>query len=250
MRPPCYDPVDRSGHHHERRPAADRRVVKPRRNSQRGDHVMNERPARILATAALLACLGVSPAIAVTGIPDLGNSYATCAAGSTLVSVVVCPDGDGDRLDEAQAGGGSLIDATITLTLLDGSMDPIYLFPFEDLWLDANGLELCAGGSVADASTDINGQTTWTRPLHAGGCSGDSSTRVYINGSALIQPPFAILFNSPDLTGDLLVNLSDVAAFVERYFGAYDHCADLYWDGTLNLSDIAAFAEHWGHACP
>ena len=85
-------------------------------------------------------------------------------------------------------GTGPNVDATIELWVLDAFGDPIYLYPFSDMWLEteSKGMVLCPGGSVADQSTDINGYTTFSSAMYAGCCG--SGMLVIINGTALSQP--------------------------------------------------------------
>jgi hypothetical protein len=207
--------------------------------------MLRKRMPGIVTSMLVLAFAATSWA----GIPDLTLSTATTSAGAS-VSLLICPLGDGDLLTSARLYGGGTTDATVTLTLLDGNTDPIPGYLATDLWLDANGIVLCTDGSDADADTDVNGITTWTGALAAGGCSDDGSTNVWVNGSSLLQAPLSILMNSPDMNGDLIVNLTDVVLFAGFYNGAYAYCADFYWDGILNLSDIVLLAQHIGHTCP
>ena len=51
-----------------------------------------------------------------------------------------------------------------------------------------------------------------------------------------------MLVNSPDLNGDLLVNLADLSLFAQDYFGPYNYRSDLRWDGDLDLGDLVVFA--------
>ena len=61
--------------------------------------------------------------------------------------------------------------------------------------------------------------------------------------------PF-IRFNSPDMNGDLVINLVDVSLFAQVYLGGYSYSADFYWDGLLNMVDVAILAQHYGHDNP
>ena len=114
----------------------------------------------------------------------------------------------------------------------------------------------CPGGTIADASTDEQGQTQWTAELLAGLCDEDAGLPneegllVVINGSPLTQDPLPYHFNSADMNGDLAVDLTDIVLFAQVYFGAYDYCADYYWDGVVNLSDIVLLAQGNGAECP
>jgi len=122
--------------------------------------------------------------VANTSIPDLSNSFWIHDL-TEPSSVLICPAGDGQHFEAARTMGGSIVDATITLTLLDQFHNPIAQYPFEDLWLSVPGMSLCIGGSVADTSTDIHGRTTFSLPKFMGGIqSGDLD--VVINLSDLV----------------------------------------------------------------
>ena len=103
---------------------------------------------------------------------------------------------------------------------------------------------------MADRNTDAFGRTVWSQPLRAGGHS-PGSCAVVIGGSpvsgAMTLP---LLFNSPDLNGDLVVSLVDVGMFATVYFGSYSFAADLRADGMLNLGDIGVLAGGMGAECP
>jgi hypothetical protein len=200
----------------------------------------------------ILVCSVLFAGTAFAGIPSLVLSTAASAE-ANAVSVFTLPNGGGHRIDDCFLSGGAKTDATITLTLVDLNGDPINLYPFEDLTLAtaSGGLVTCPGGSTADASTDINGQCTFSGSVFGGGASGSGEgTIVLVNGSALTQAPMNVSFNSPDISGDLIVNLSDISLFASFYYGSYSYSADFYWDGNLNLSDISLLAQGNGSACP
>jgi hypothetical protein len=215
---------------------------------------MTRRIPSTAAVAFLMAAMpttimaGASVPSSSTGVPDLSNSWAvTNYPGATLL---VCPAMDGDRLDMAQDCAGGVVDATVVLVVLDYSFAPIYMYPPEDLWLEANGMCRCPAGSIADAPTDINGMTTFSGRLAAGGCSLDGSLNVLISGAPLNQDGMDIDIISPDMNCDLVVNIGDFATLAGAYSGTYSKCADLVCDGVLNVSDVAAFASHYLHDCP
>jgi len=132
-------------------------------------------------------------------------------------------------------------------------------FPREDIWLHSSGLVPCVGGTSVDADTDEDGWAIFALPPRAGG-STDSSGEpaglwVYCNGDVLrdenydlIEVP--IVLNSPDINGDLEVNLSDVGMFAADFFGPYSFRSDFYWDGMLNLADVGRMASGMGSGCP
>ncbi len=218
----------------------------------------------VVGLLVCIATLGLA-AFGYAGIPDLNQSTATTAAAAT-VSVYNLPDGTGARLDHAQLADGSYTDATITVTVLDGTIDPItslpdpqpvFLYPSEDIWLETTlgGLKACPGGSTADFSTNINGVTVFATQVAGGGFSdavAGEQTVVVINGGPLVGSNLDILFNGPDLTGDGIVNISDGSAYGAYLAPAapYDYAGDLYYDGVINLSDMVLFAAGIGVECP
>ncbi len=185
-----------------------------------------------------------------SGIPDLDNSTVETRA-TEDVSLLICPAGDGRRLDQAQTFGGGSMDATIELYLLDGEMFPIELFPFEDMWLQSPDLCFCNGGSNADATTDADGYTQFANPLYGGGCAEVPSLVVMVNGMEVGDGPIPFIkVNSPDMNCDLSINLVDLGQFASLYYLGYNYCEDFYWDGILNLNDVIILARHIGHSCP
>jgi hypothetical protein len=204
---------------------------------------------------AVLSCgliMGLAT-VAGANVIDLTNSTATTAAGAQ-VSVLTFPDGGADPLSNCYLFGGSKTNATITFTALNVYMDPIVGYPKEDLWLETTlgGLILCVDGSIADADTDGAGQTTWSMAIYGGGSTipGSELCQIMVDGDPLTQPGLDIQFNSPDINGDLIVNLTDVVLFSGDFYGAYAYRSDFYWDGTLNLSDIVYLSQGNGRMCP
>jgi hypothetical protein len=214
------------------------------------------RPVQSLALA-LLILLGLT-AMANAQVPDPDLCSAT-SANSEPVSILVRPDDGGWSFTEAMLFGGARTDATITLTLLDGAGDPVVNFPAEGSWLETGCLEfdclfVCGAGSISDGSTNMLGQTTFSNPLRAGGTGANST--IMIDTVPLPESPLEFPggdqfhFNSPDISGDLVVNLSDVALFAADFYGAYNYRSDFYWDGVVNLQDLALLAQGIGASCP
>ena len=73
---------------------------------------------------------------------------------------------------------------------------------------------------------------------------------VYISGSPMLCCPIYLKHNSPDINGDLIVNLIDVSLFAQGYFSDYSFRIDLRYDGVINLADLSLFAQGMGAACP
>jgi len=204
----------------------------------------------------LLGIMVVSLAsLAWAGVPDLSMSTATSPAHPAGASVWCLPDGNGVGFDEAFAFGGAYVDATITLTLVDTNGAPIFLYPFEDLWLQTSGggLTYCPGGTVADGSTDINGQTTWTNPINGGGYSLGETVQVYVAGSPLAGPGLNITFNSADINGDLFVNQSDAVYFTQalndNFANHPKYASDFNNDDDITLSDVVRMTAGLGTHC-
>ncbi len=193
------------------------------------------------------------PGLALSGVPDLVTSEAFIAfEGPGFASLLVIPDGNGNRFTEAHDELGNVVDATITLYLRDGAGSSIANYPFEDLWLESidGGLVSCIGGSTADDNTDYQGITQWVNPMFAGGYS-PNPVLVIISGTALgSNPGLPLRFNSPDINGDLTVNLQDVSILAIDFSMGYSFRCDFNGDGYLNLRDIPIFAEHFGAQCP
>ena len=202
----------------------------------------------------LLGILVVSLAsLAWAGVPDLVESDAEIAAEAVGASMFNTPNANGSDFTQA-FGAGGFVDATITLTLIDTDGLAIFLYPFEDLWLEtsAGGLKFCSGGTVADQSTDELGQTTWTNALAAGGYSPGETTNIMVAGAPLTTT-LDIIYNSADINGDLVVNLPDIVAFTQLLGGDYSthplYAGDFNNDGQINLPDIVRMTGGIGTAC-
>jgi hypothetical protein len=206
--------------------------------------------------AGIFACtlmIGVAT-FAMAGVPDLQESTAAPTWNSGLMSLYNLPNGGGQAFNQARYWDGAvsqIVDAEITLTVLDSSLNPVAVYPFEDMWLESRdgGMFLCPGGSVADASTDVNGVTHWTVPLRTGGYSTDL-LQVMINGAALTSDAgMAIMVNSADINGSGQVELGDVTIFSGDFFGAYNYRSDFSYDTDINLLDVTRLSAGWGAFC-
>ncbi len=171
-------------------------------------------------------------------------------------SVYTHPDGNGHPLAHCQAFGGDLgHDATIIMRVVTMGGDPIENWPFEDLWIEPNqgGMFACIAGNCADANTDANGETSFATPLAAGGYSNypDDLMVAYMSGLPAETPPMAVYVNSPDLDGNLVVNLTDLVLFAMAYRnGEMAYRYDYWWDGVLDISDVVLFTQGYGTECP
>jgi hypothetical protein len=210
----------------------------------------------LLTITVLLAAI----ASAMAKPPPIYYLGVECAA-SQPVSLYTLPNGQGAPLTSAgcpsAAGGGRLIrvDATVTVTVRDETYAPLVGVPAADLWLvtEQESLVICPGGTIADDPTDEHGRTTFTQALAAGGASNLAAAEkltVEFMYYTLERNGVDVFVNSPDLNGDLIVNLSDVVSFTGYFYGPYDYAADFYWDGVLNLADVALMAAGMLASCP
>ncbi len=201
---------------------------------------------RNVANVALILALLVAASLASAEIPDLDLSIADVAtAGGVLF---VRPDGNGYTFNQAHLANGAVVDATITLTLVNYLGDPLPGYPAEDLWIETSGggLVFPANGTIADAATNAAGEAQWFQPLAAGGCTIGETVVVKVADQPLNHAGLALAFVSADINGDLTVNLADLSTFAAGYTTAYDICADLFFDGAVNLSDLSLFSQSYG----
>lgn len=152
-------------------------------------------------------------------------------------------------------GGGapSLTEQGIVIhvEIMDCTYTPIANFPFQDIWVSdiGNGeLNICQGGSVADANTGEDGQTTISGHIF-GGDHTENGTMVYVNGLQVENGPLPLDFVSPDINGDLIVNLNDFSLFGMDYSTTAPR-SDLVHNGLVDLADFARFGQHYGEQCP
>ncbi len=209
-----------------------------------------------LTLTILLACVAGA---ALADVPDLNLSSASIDPAAEGASIWNLPSGDGAGFDEAVQPGSVVVDATITLTLVNSSGDPIFDYPAEDMWLitsapgaDFGTLVFCTDGTVADSNTDVLGQTLWLEALRAGGYTIGEMVQIMIAGAPL-PGGINLVFNSADINGDLTVNLSDIVAFTQLLGGDFTtnplFAGDFNNDGVINLSDIVRMTQGIGTNC-
>lgn len=192
------------------------------------------------------------PALADAPVPDLFLSFATMAhQGPGPLILLTTPDGTGGDLSTARTETGIPADATITLLVVDSFGMPIPNFPWQDIWIQksTNPIPFCNSNYWhPDSNTDENGLTHWiTGPAVLGFHEGP--IRVFINGQGLFSPSVDLSLVNPDLSGDGVVDLSDVALFAVDFKTGYQFRSDLHPDGVVNLSDVIPLAQGIGHGC-
>jgi len=194
------------------------------------------------------------PDVLCLGTPDFEYSSAGIEY-PKKVSLMVLPDGSGPPLSECRTiPDCDLVDATITVTLHDAGAQPIQHYPASRLSIGtvSGGLVVCPFTVLADADTDVNGMTTFSGPIAAGGSSdntGLDQSQILVSGWPMWNSYMNVYFNSPDISGDLVVNLTDVIFFAKDYFGPYDYESDFKPDGTIDLTDLVLLAQGMGASC-
>ena len=207
----------------------------------------------VLTVAATPVCGG--------DLPDLAQSIITFTGyeGADTLVLLVLPDGSGPGYEGAfMMNTGLVVDATLEMTIIDPMGYPIILYPAEDVWLESAGggtLATCSvpspGIILADpVASDMQGRCFFSVPPVAGGWS-DGVTQGFINGEALQSSAGVLVrFVSPDIDGNLVVNLSDAGFFATDLFGTYHLRSDFNADGVVDLSDSGFLATSIGKGCP
>ena len=202
---------------------------------------------RLLSLAASALMVFGAASLATAGIPDETESTASSASGC----LQVVPNGTGDALSSKGL--------TVTVTVRDGNGDPIPAYPFQDVGLADNAggadITLCTSGWLSSANTNASGVTTITGVGFAGG-STQAGMRATVAGVRIISgPALDIDVVSPDMDGDLDVDLIDLSAvptgFAARFLnGVYNFQSDYTCDGAENLLDVVEYSFANGAVCP
>lgn len=201
---------------------------------------MNKRLLGLAVAGSMV--LGMA-ATATAGVPDL--TLSTAAGPASTVTVQITPAGLGGNL--------GALNATVTVTVLDGNGTAIAGYPFQDMTLNdiGNGdLNICPGGSTADANTDASGQSTFSGNIAGGGFT-QAGLQVYLGGSPLNGAALNIDVNSADINGDRRVDIADVGEFASDFqSGGVVFRSNFVFDGQLSIADVGEFATHIGETCP
>lgn len=225
-------------------------------------------PRKIWVTVLMMAvAIAFGCVSTVLGQPVPGNSTAVLSGYSQQndVSVMIVPDGSGFPLSNCfERGGTQLTSGKITVTLVDSGGNVVPAYPPNWITLEemTSPLVWCRNvanpptancPNYADLPTDAAGQTTFTLSYY-GGSQVQSPTNVWVfvptSGWFSIPITGNVSFNSPDINGDLLVNLTDIAIFAMDFFGPYNYRSDFNYDQLVAIVDLAMFAPHLNKACP
>lgn len=203
----------------------------------------------------MLKVLSLAAALLLVASVAFGGVIDPCAstAESTGGCLMVCPAGDGDLMSDV---GGE-----ISITVIGTDTFPIEGIPGTDFYVidcdPVNDMVLC-GGSASSGATGATDATGWTEMIGdvaAGGCA--DGLAVVVQGwviedfpacDAATCLPFEV--RSPDMNGDLVVDLQDFGDFGLAYPpNAPNDCADFDCSGAINLQDFGIFGLHYKHSC-
>jgi len=188
--------------------------------------------------------------------PDLSLSTAVMINSGELVGMCNLPFGGGTPLSDCYTYGGDPYDATIEVTLLNSMGAPVVGYPADAINVISTrgGLVPCGSGVTADIDTDINGKTTISLSIMGGGhtFSGyHEETLVTVADQPITGSTSLWIFhNSPDINGDLIVDLVDVPLLAYYYYAGYYHEAiDFNWTLNIEIADVAYFANNLCDGC-
>jgi hypothetical protein len=187
------------------------------------------------------------------------------------MQISVCPGGDFEMIRHGCDGIGDYIWVEIYAGVGGCYGDPIPGIPTTDFWIGAcdpsQALCFCTAPIVADSLTGMNGRTTFSGVLSAGGCVPGGGIWIMCQGHVIRAKPcpnmnplcLNIVIKSPDINGaggkpDCVVNLSDLVPFGYSYNTSmgrpgFNACCDYNDDNQCNLSDFAYFGTHYQHRC-
>lgn len=195
--------------------------------------------------------------------PDIAYSTAYLIGSAPEVSVFTVPDGTGRPLTNCFEWGGGPANVQIEVYLGD-ALGPCVGYPNRRVQINKGSpTQVWCSGSLyppashkpncADSATSGAGFTYFSNSYHGGGHTW--MTRVYVfNGIGWNYLPTVldnVHFNSADMNGDLVVDLTDVSLFVPCWYTVpIPYECDFCWDGVGDLSDVVLMAMAYGRSCP
>lgn len=195
---------------------------------------------------------------------DVDDCESDCGLGGDCnpdtMKVTNCPAGDYEQIYRGCGGTG----AYIWVLVKNGSGGGIPGVPTTDFWLQGcvEEIYLCPSSVVTDSLTNGSGATTLSlAQIAAGGCSINGGVYLVVQGQVIKVKPACtenkcmdIMFKSPDISGDGLVDIVDVYPFGLSYNkskgeAGYDPCCDFTDDDLVDISDLAGLGRHYLHEC-
>lgn len=197
-----------------------------------------------------LALLTTPPAAACVPGIDYITEYTW---GPTVpVSICVLPDGQGGHRAFAYPGIEVEVELGFQLVDLQGQPVPGVELSQVVMWVDGGPPAVCPD---AWAGISSNAQGWVTVPFSGGGHVAPGphhSLGIYLNlcPTLLLDVREDVAFNSPDLNGDLEVDLRDIPLFARDFYGEYNYRSDFNWDGAVDLGDLIFMVQAFGAKCP
>ena len=226
---------------------------------------------RFRVSRGMVVFFGVIAALTAAGpataqmFPSAQNSSVTLVTqGTPPLSMYVLPNGSGTQFSACYDATGTVVTASLVVTLRDAAGNPAINVPASSVRLEhlSSPLAWCPGGfypppahapNMADGPSNLAGQTTFTLAYHGGGWLFGSMQVWVLEVTGAWTPiptPVSVSFNSADITGDLVVNLTDIGLFAADYYGTYNYRSDFNSDTFVNLKDVQIMAVAVGTTCP
>lgn len=168
--------------------------------------------------------------------------------------------GDGSAVQAVPSTGvvtGNVPGATMetVLPILDPDADPLTTAELADLRPRASSVLVLPDVTLGDSMFEITGSSTGVASLTASATTTSGRQIVVDHPVDVVSgAPVSVTITidiepcPPDVDGNGVLNLDDIAGFAEAYL-ASDLAADLTGDGVLNLDDVAAFADAFLGGC-
>lgn len=176
---------------------------------------------------------------------------------TTPNSVCIYPDG---RTSLADATFGNLAINLDVLQKLSYNTGLYYTFEWADhgmlLGDSSSSLRICGR---EDAYLQHSGQAYGFAdvPIYGGGHSAIDENGMPIPSSIVLWAPvvcgtqaMAVSFNSPDINGDLMINLSDTVLLMQDMNGSYNYRSDFNYDAQITAADVSILVAALGAHCP
>ena len=177
----------------------------------------------------------------------------------TPVSIWILPDGTGLPLDQAQGLGGGTVSLSIQVQLVDSTGSPVTTVEPDEVWIEdlLGEVSFCLPGWHPDVWNQAAGEFFFTQPPAGGGSRPHDNNNPFLVKACnvpLYDTVLNLAVNSPDINGDLVVDLVDLSLFGQDFFrqdfhGVYAYRSDFVWDGTVDLLDLAVFGSAMGIQC-
>jgi hypothetical protein len=208
---------------------------------------------RIGSVFLLVSCVTMIPATSTQACVP-GIDYITDYTWGPTVPVSICvlPGGQGEQ--RAFAYPGIEVEVELGFQLVDLAGQPVPGVELSQvvMWVEGGPPAICPD-AWAGISSDAEGWVTV--PFSGGGHVAPDPQRslgIYLNlcPTLMLDVREDVAFNSPDLNGDLEVDLRDIPLFARDFYGPYNYRSDFNWDGAVDLGDLIFMVQAVAAKCP